>query len=186
MKKSLKLFFTFLLCFASLFSLNFISCASSSSLVQNQNSENFSKEESVKKLSASKGFAKKTWTLFLYDNCPETTAALTAEMALKSTIEDYSGKTEFNYDANNIENTSGLFFEYLTYCEKIRESIENFSGQKNECKLSFNTAKDKSGTELDFSSKEITYKTLKFIEESNFSEVWAFYESEEPDYVVEQ
>ena len=185
MKKSLKFFCTFLICFSSLVSLSFISCASTSGVSKNQEEENFSSEKDAKKSSVAKKSEKKEWTLFLYDNCPETTAALTAEMALKNTVEGYSGKIEFTYDANNLENTSATFFDYLSYCEKIKASIENFSGQKTECNLSFNTAKDKTGTDLDFSNTESVYKTLKFMAESNLGELWAFYEIKEAAYTAE-
>ncbi len=173
MKKKLTLFiFIFSLIFA-------ISCASNSTL-QTQNSqtlENTSKSSNNSKSKSEnpqKSIPKKMWTIILNDNCPQTTAALRAEMALKSTIENYDGTKIFTYNENAPEDSLKEFETYLSYCEQIQDSIKKFS-INNECSLEFNTENDASGETLDFSSSEKIVQSLKYLAQNKILSVWAIY-----------
>lgn len=175
--------FIFSLIFAS-FCLT-ISCASNSNL-QTQNSsslETLKTLESAEKSNSNsksksenskKSLPPKMWTIVLNDNCPQTTAALKAEMALKSTIENYDGTQIFTYDENAPEKSLEEFKTYLSYCEQIKESIKKFSA-KSECSLEFNTQNDASGETLDFSSSEKILQNLKYLSQNKILSVWAIY-----------
>lgn len=171
MKKILTIFtFIFSLIFA-------ISCASNSNL-QSQNSSNLEKSSKANSKSKSenqqKSLPPKMWTIILNDNCPQTTAALKAEMALKSTIENYDGTKIFTYDENAPEKSLEEFENFLSYCEQIKESINKFSA-KSECSLEFNTQNDASGETLDFSSSEKIIENLKYLSQNKILSVWAIY-----------
>lgn len=169
-----------------IFSLIFaISCASNSNL-QTQNSsslESLKTLESAEKSNTNskskseihqKTLPPKMWTIVLNDNCPQTTAALKAEMALKSTIENYDGTKIFTYNENALEKSLEEFKTYLSYCEQIKESIKKFSA-KRECSLEFNTQNDASGETLDFSSSEKILQNLKYLSQNKILSVWAIY-----------
>lgn len=169
--------FIFSLIFASFCLI--ISCASNSNL-QTQNSSSLEtlktleSAEKSKSENSKKSLPPKIWTIVLNDNCPQTTAALKAEMALKSTIENYDGTQIFTYDENAPEKSLEEFKTYLSYCEQIKESIKKFSAN-SECSLEFNTQNDASGETLDFSSSEKILQTLKYLSQNKILSVWAIY-----------
>lgn len=165
MKKNFTLFiFTFSLIFA-------ISCVSNSNL-QAQDSSILKSE--TKSESKQKSIPQKMWTIILNDNCPQTTAALKAEIALRATVENYNGTEIFTYNENSPKNYLQEFQNYISYCEQIKDSIKKFS-INSECLLEFNTEKDASGEALDFSSSEKTVQTLKYLAQNQISQVWAIY-----------
>lgn len=169
--------FIFSLIFASFCLI--ISCASNSNL-QTQNSSSLEtlktleSAEKSKSENSKKSLPPKIWTIVLNDNCPQTTAALKAEMALKSTIENYDGTQIFTYDENAPEKSLEEFKTYLSYCEQIKESIKKFSAN-SECSLEFNTQNDASGETLDFSSSEKILQNLKYLSQNKILSVWAIY-----------
>ena len=152
----------------ALFALTaFTGCATTSEVSANA-------ADSESHAAASVSAPAKNFSAELYDNCPKTTYALTAELALKTTIRNYSGVTEVTFKGYPDSKAVSKALEYFEFCKSISSAIRK--GTESEVTLSFNTQTDKSGLELDFSSAAEAKKSLHELAESGETKVYAIYE----------
>lgn len=117
--------------------------------------------------------------LKMYDNCPELTASLAAQVELKATMENYAGVTAAVCSVPPSLEEMAPVCEYFSFCEKIRKSLEDFSGKKYF--LEFNSKSDKSGIPLDLSSSSAALQSAARLIQSDETEIYAFYSCREPD-----
>lgn len=116
---------------------------------------------------------KKTTTIKMYDNCPQDTYALLAEVALKSANSNYKGVTSFTFTGTPSTSDIKPVATYYGYCKVIKEAIEKGTGKT--CTLSFNTASTGKGTTLDFSGTDEILKSLLTMSLKSNSSVYAIY-----------
>ncbi len=148
----------------------FLSCATSA--VQ-ADSANFSAENPDAKNSADDSAEKISVKFF--DNCPETTPALMAEVELAATADFYDGTTEILLGEKCTASQSAKIAEYVSFCTKIKSAMEKFTGRK--FSVSFNSRTDGSGTSFDFSSQKKIEESVKEIFASQTAEIYAVYVS---------
>jgi len=113
------------------------------------------------------------YQLTLYDNCPQTTYALKAQMWIKLAIEDYNGITEVIIDQEPETEDVKYLSDYVLYCSTIAKTISE--GTAKPCTTIFNTKKDQSGITLDFSTIEAALSSLKQMTQEQEHEIYAFY-----------
>lgn len=116
------------------------------------------------------------FSLEMYDNCPELTASLAARVELRATVENYAGVTSAVLSVPSSEKEMKPVCDYFSFCEKIRKSLEDFSGKKYS--LSFNSKSDKSGISLELSSASEAVKSVARLIQSDENEIYAFYSAD--------
>ena len=115
----------------------------------------------------------KTTTIKMYDNCPQDTYALTAELALKATNSSYTGTTTYSFTGTPSDATVKPVTTYYSYCYGIKEAITKGSGKT--CTLSFNTKANDTGVKLDFSGTDEIITSLLQMAVNNYTSVYAIY-----------
>jgi len=115
----------------------------------------------------------KTTTIKLYDNCPQDTYALLAEVALKASNSTYKGVTSFSFTGTPSTSSIKPVATYYGYCTAIKEAIAKGTGKT--CTLSFNTQSTGKGATLSFSSTDEIIKSLLNMSLNNYTTVYAIY-----------
>ena len=101
------------------------------------------------------------------------TYALTAELALKTTIKDYHGVTFLEIKGSPSKENITSAMQYYDYCKSIARSIEK--GTEKPVSLSFNSKSDGSGETLDFSSSKAAKDSLEIMMHSETDCAYAVY-----------
>lgn len=109
----------------------------------------------------------------MYDNCPQDTYALLAEIALKSSNSGYSGVTIYSFSGTPSTSAIKPVATYYGYCTAIKTAIEKGTGKA--CTLSFNTLSTGKGLSLDFSNPDAVIKSLLIMAVNNNKNVYALY-----------
>lgn len=149
---------------------------SSSSSTKTSSSKTSSSQSGTTKSSSSTGSSSSSetkLTVSLYDNCPENTYALAAELALRATMEGYKGVTKLKISGTPTQAEAEALLKYYGFCFGIKTSIEKGTGKP--VTLTFNTNKDGSGVTLEFSDLTLAAKSLLAIKISNSNSVYAIY-----------
>ncbi|MFA6938251.1 MAG: hypothetical protein WCQ67_08470 [Treponema sp.] len=115
----------------------------------------------------------KTTTIKMYDNCPQDTYALAAELALKVTNSSYTGTTTYSFKGTPSTDAIKPVATYYGYCYGIKEAIAKGSGKT--CTLSFNTKANGAGVKLDFSGTDEIITSLLKMAVNNYTSVYAIY-----------
>lgn len=115
----------------------------------------------------------KTTTIKMYDNCPQDTYALAAELALRATNSSYTGTTTFSFTGTPSTSAIKPVTTYYGYCLGIKEAIAKGNGKS--CTLSFNTNANGTGVTLDFSNSNAIINALLQIAVNNYTSVYAIY-----------
>lgn len=174
-------FICFVLCFVFLESIVVLPASAK----KQKKTENISEETVVKvaeeaektnkkeKSEIKKALDGKSINLNFYVNCPRTTEALTVELALKATVDNYKGVV--NYQCSGAPSAKSLdpIAEYYSYCKFIEEMLEKTTGDKYS--LAFNTEKDGSGEFVSIANSSQTLKTVEKLMHSDNSTVYAIY-----------
>lgn len=170
--------------FASAFCLLLIGCASAPS-TQNLKEESYSeqKKEPVKQQEVKKEPPVFNITLNLYDNCPQNTKALTAQVGIKSTIPLYNGLITIECKSKLSEQDISNIWNYYICCMQIHNALTKEIDEENKGNLLFNTKSDGSGTTLDFSSSQNIVQSVNeltkdcSLEGENTFNIFAIYSS---------
>ncbi len=112
-------------------------------------------------------------TFKLYDNCPENTYALAAELALQATMKGYKGVTKLTVKGTPSTPEAETVLKYYGFCYGIKTAIEKGTGKT--VTLTFNTSKDGKGTNLDFTDAASVAKSLLLMTLANKTSVYAIY-----------
>lgn len=122
---------------------------------------------------SSKASSSSKTTIKMYDNCPQDTFALAAELALKASNSSYKGVTTLTISGTPSTDNAKTALTYYGYCTAIKEAISKGTGKT--CTVSFNTAANGKGTTLDFSGESVILKTLLTMMVANNATVYAIY-----------
>lgn len=135
--------------------------------------EETEKDDRKEKSEIKKALDGKSINLNLYVNCPRTTEALTVELALKATVDNYNGVV--NYQCKGAPSLKSVepIAEYYSYCKFIEEMLEKTTGDRYS--LAFNTKKDGSGEFVSITNSSQTLKTVEKLMLSDNSTVYAIY-----------
>ena len=109
----------------------------------------------------------------MYDNCPNDTYALVAELALKASNSSYNGVTSFSFKGTPSSSAVKPVLTYYGYCTGIKEAIAKGTGKS--VSLSFNTLATGKGASLDFSDTSAILKSLLIMEVKGYTSVYAIY-----------
>jgi hypothetical protein len=115
----------------------------------------------------------KTTKISMYDNCPQITSALLAEVALKASDSSYKGVTSFSFTGTPSSANIKPVATYYGYCTAIKEAITKGTGKT--CSLSFNTLATGKGTTIDLSNTDAILKSLLTMALYNYTTVYAIY-----------
>ena len=109
------------------------------------------------------------------DNKVPTDTVGTATLALvKVTNGSFADPTSFSFTGMPDASATKPILSYYTYCQAVRASIAQISGNKN-ATVTFNTARDGNGYALDFSNTKAILRSLLIMAAYDATNIYAIY-----------
>ncbi|HAO30413.1 MAG TPA: hypothetical protein DCQ43_03590 [Treponema sp.] len=116
----------------------------------------------------------KVTTVNMYVNIPTDTVGTATLALVKVTNGSFADPTSFSFTGTPDASATKPILSYYTYCQAVRASIAQISGNKN-ATVTFNTARDGNGYALDFSNTKAILRSLLIMAAYDATNVYAIY-----------